>query len=99
MRDTNTLRSDDFATLAVTHTTGPGKDIGGDIGYFGPDELMPELNNVAVGLEVGQHSEIIETEMGFFIIKKTDERRPALDKTIIGVDDRDYPVGSQERPR
>jgi TonB family protein len=66
---------DDFATLAGAHTTGVGKDAGGDLGYFRPSELMPELGAVAMLLEVGQHSDIIETEIGFLIIKKTDERQ------------------------
>ncbi len=53
---------EDFATLG-----------GGDLGYFGPGELITELNVVALELQVGQHSDIIETGQGFFIIKKTDE--------------------------
>jgi hypothetical protein len=67
---------EEFATLAAAHSAGAGKDAGGDLGYFGPGELIPQLNIVALQLEVGQHSDIIATEVGFFIIKKTDEQLP-----------------------
>lgn len=61
----------DFAELAKQYSIGPGKDKGGDLGYFAPGDMMAELNDVAVNLRVGEHSGIIETSSGFFIIMKT----------------------------
>ena len=61
----------DFAELARQQSVGPGKDKGGDLGYFAPGDMMEELDDVAVKLKVGQYSGIIETSEGYFIIKKT----------------------------
>jgi len=66
----------DFAKLAKQYSVGPGKESGGDLGYFTSGDLMPELNAAAEGLAVGRHSDIIKTNIGFFIIKKTDEKSP-----------------------
>ena len=63
----------DFATVAEARSTGPGTDVGGDLGYFLPGELLPSLDSVALELRVGERSNIIETEAGFFIIKKTED--------------------------
>jgi tetratricopeptide (TPR) repeat protein len=63
----------DFAELAKRYSVGPGKDKKGDLGYFAPGDMMKELNDVAVELKVGEYSEIIETDMGYYIIMKTEE--------------------------
>ncbi len=60
----------DFAELARQYSIVPGKEKGGDLGYFAPGDMMEELDDVAVKLKVGQHSGIIETSEGYFIIKK-----------------------------
>lgn len=63
----------DFATLAATYDPLTN----GDLGWFPRGYLtQPELEQAAFNLEPGQHSEIIETDLGYHIIEVI-ERDPA----------------------
>lgn len=62
----------DFAELAKTHSTCPSAPQGGDLGFFPKGETTPAFEKVAFELEIGQISEIVETEYGYHIIKVTD---------------------------
>ena len=53
---------------------------GGDIGYFGRGQLVPEFERAAAGLKVGEVSGPVQTQFGYHIIKVTDKKTgPALD--------------------
>jgi peptidyl-prolyl cis-trans isomerase C len=53
---------------------------GGDIGYFGRGQLVPEFEKAAAGLKVGQLSGPVKTPFGYHIIKLTDRKTgPTLD--------------------
>jgi len=67
---------EDFALVAGEVSEGREASQGGDMGFFAQDAMMPELTNVAFALEIGQVSDIIETQFGFHILKLV-ERRPA----------------------
>ncbi len=67
----------DFADLAFQYSIGPGKEEGGDMGYFAPGEMVAAVNTVAVSLKVGEYSDIIRTEDHYLILMKTDEGFPA----------------------
>ena len=55
----------DFSQLAKTHDP----QTQGDLGWFPPGFLtIPELDPILFGLEVGETSDIIETEIGYHII-------------------------------
>jgi tetratricopeptide (TPR) repeat protein len=62
-----------FAELARRFSIGPGKEEGGDVGYFAPGDMQEELDSVAVNLKIGEFSRIIETGTGYFILLKTEE--------------------------
>ena len=65
----------DFAELAQEHSTDVGSgQIGGDLGWFGRGRMVAEFEEAAFALEVGQLSEIVQTEFGFHIILLTDHR-------------------------
>jgi len=64
---------EDLAALAAEHSEDPSSaDKGGDLGYFGPGDMVKEFEEVAYSLEKGALSEVVETVYGYHIIKVTD---------------------------
>ncbi|HTZ78393.1 MAG TPA: peptidylprolyl isomerase [Stellaceae bacterium] len=66
----------DFATIAKQKSTDPGsKDNGGDLGWFGKDEMVPEFADAAFKLQKGQFTETpVKTQFGYHVIKVEDRR-------------------------
>ena len=65
----------DFAALAKENSEDPGsKDNGGDLGYFGKGQMVPEFEAAAFALEKGKISAPIKSNFGFHIIKLEDKR-------------------------
>ncbi|MEW5726258.1 MAG: peptidylprolyl isomerase [Pseudomonadota bacterium] len=62
----------DFAELAKRHSDCPSGQEGGDLGYFGRGQMVPEFEEAAFKLQPGQVSEVIETAFGYHIIQRTD---------------------------
>lgn len=60
----------DFAELARETSIDSSRDSGGDLGFFGPGEMIPEFEQAAMDLEVGELSGVVQTPMGFHIIKR-----------------------------
>ncbi|MER9452284.1 peptidylprolyl isomerase [Mesorhizobium sp. M0478] len=74
----------DFQKLANEHTSDPsGKTNGGDLGWFGPGQMVPEFDKAAVALEIGKYTkEPVQTQFGWHVIKLEDKRTkqpPAFD--------------------
>ena len=67
---------EDFAQLAKTHSEGPSKVNGGDIGYFGAAQMAPTFETAAFSLNPGEVSDVVTTQFGFHLIKVYD-RKPA----------------------
>lgn len=65
-----------FAGLATSQSDGPGAAHGGSLGMVREGELAFELEQVIEGLQPGQISQPVETELGFHIIR-LDDRPPA----------------------
>lgn len=68
------VAGEDFATVASEVSEGTEASNGGDMGFFARDAMMPALTDVAFALEVGQISDIIETQFGFHILKVEEKR-------------------------
>ncbi len=65
----------DFAELAKQKSKDPGAAAeGGDLGYFGKDQMVPEFAEVAFKLDKGQVSDPVKTQFGWHIIKVEDKR-------------------------
>lgn len=76
---------EDFQKLANENTSDPsGKTNGGDLGFFGPGQMVPEFEKAAMALEVGKYTkEPVQTQFGWHIIKVEDKRQqqpPAFDQ-------------------
>jgi len=63
----------DFATEAKQYGSDSTKDVGGDLGWFGKGEMVPQFEDVAFALKKGELAqELVESPYGYHIIKLTD---------------------------
>jgi peptidyl-prolyl cis-trans isomerase C len=65
----------DFAALAQKYSTDAGAASGGDLGYFGHDEMVKEFADTAFALPANQYTKTpVKTEFGWHVIKVEDHR-------------------------
>jgi peptidyl-prolyl cis-trans isomerase C len=65
----------DFADLAKKYSIDPGAGSGGDLGYFGHDDMVKEFADAAFALPSGQYTRTpVMTEFGWHVIKVEDHR-------------------------
>lgn len=63
-----------FEEMALKYSDDPGsKEKGGDLGYFERRMMVKEFDEVAFQMEVGQISDLVQTNFGYHIIKLTDK--------------------------
>lgn len=73
----------DFAELAKEKSEGPSAPNGGDLGWFGPGQMVPEFQEATFALEPGAISDPVQTQFGWHVIKLEEVRDrpvPALEE-------------------
>ena len=64
-----------FSDEAAAHSMCPSGADGGSLGWFGRGMMVPEFDTAAFTMNVGEVSDIIETQFGYHIIQKTDHEQ------------------------
>ena len=65
----------DFGELAKKYSTDSSASSGGDLGYFGHDNMVKEFADAAFALPKGQYSKTpVKTKFGWHVIKVEDRR-------------------------
>ena len=64
----------DFAQVAMTYSNDMSRIKGGEMGFVHRGMMPQDIEKAAFSLKVGQISEIIETDIGFHILKVEEKR-------------------------
>lgn len=67
-------KGESFETLAQEYSKCPSGRQGGDLGYFERGQMVPEFDQAAFSLPVGQISEPVQTQFGWHLIKVTAQK-------------------------
>lgn len=66
-----------FSDEAAAHSMCPSGKEGGSLGWFGRGMMVPEFEKAAFAMQIGDVSEIIETQFGYHLIYKTNMEEAA----------------------
>lgn len=68
------LQERSFSWVARRYSIDKHTGIGGDLGFLSKGNMIPEFEQVVFHMQVGEVSDIIESDFGYHIIKLTDVR-------------------------
>jgi peptidyl-prolyl cis-trans isomerase C len=60
-----------FGSLAQVHSSCPSKARGGDLGDFGPGQMVKPFEDATVATPIGSISQPVQTQFGFHLIYRT----------------------------
>ena len=63
-----------FSELAKKYSECPSGKEGGDLGEFGKGQMVPEFENAAANLKIGDISEPVKTQFGWHLIKVSERK-------------------------
>jgi len=61
----------DFADLAREHSSCPSGKAGGDLGSFGPGQMVPEFDKVVFSADVNEVQGPVKTQFGYHLLEVT----------------------------
>lgn len=61
----------DFAELAKKHSSCPSSRDGGNLGTFGPGQMVPEFDQVVFSAPVGEVQGPVKTQFGMHLVEVT----------------------------
>lgn len=61
----------DFAAVAQQHSSCPSKGQGGDLGSFGPGQMVPEFDKVVFSAPLNTVQGPVKTQFGFHLLEVT----------------------------
>jgi hypothetical protein len=64
-----------FAYLARKYSIDKHSGAGGDLGYLSKGNMIPEFDDIVFGMQLGEVSDVIESEFGYHIIMIVDIRQ------------------------
>ena len=71
----NLQDGEEFSKLASEHSTGPSAASGGDLGWFGEGQMVPEFSKVAFALNPGDIvTQPVKTQFGWHVIMVEDRK-------------------------
>ena len=62
----------DFADVAKQHSSCPSSRQGGDLGEFGPGQMVPEFDKVVFSAEVSKVQGPVKTQFGYHLLEVTE---------------------------
>lgn len=99
-----------FANLARQHSSDGSAQQGGDLGWFSPQQMVPEFSRAVVALEKGKYTKTpVQSQFGWHVVQLDDQRkgtappfesvRPQLIQIIERQRLNDYLQGLREKGR
>ncbi|MEE9352703.1 MAG: peptidylprolyl isomerase [Thiotrichaceae bacterium] len=61
----------DFGEVAQQHSSCPSKAQGGDLGEFGPGQMVPEFDTVVFNAPVNEVQGPVKTQFGYHLLEVT----------------------------
>ncbi|MFB1015616.1 MAG: peptidyl-prolyl cis-trans isomerase C [Alteromonadaceae bacterium] len=61
----------DFADVAKEHSNCPSKAQGGDLGSFGPGQMVPEFDKVVFSADLNTVQGPVKTQFGYHLLEVT----------------------------
>ena len=69
---TRIMNGEDFTSVAREHSTCPSSQQGGDLGTFGPGQMVQEFDTVVFSAKLNEVQGPVKTQFGYHLIEVTD---------------------------